>query len=146
MKYYQIILSSILLISCGEIENNEIPAEDIIIKKMQEQEDCWNNGDINCFMQHYWQNEKLEFIGKSGLTKGWQKTMDNYKKSYPTPEKMGKLKFDIIKNEQIDFNTAHTIGKWQLIRKKIGDTLAGHFSLIWQKRKQEWVIISDYSS
>lgn len=144
-----VIIYSILiflgLIAC-ETNTNEPSAESIITQQMKEQEDCWNNGDLDCFMQHYWQDDSLEFVGKSGLTRGWKQTLDNYKKSYPTPEKMGKLSFDIIKNKQIDFTTLHTIGKWQLIRKEIGDTLAGHFSLIWQKRQQKWVIISDHSS
>ena len=140
-----LIFVGIISFSC-QIENDEPSAESIITSKMQEQEDCWNNGDLNCFMQHYWQDEKLEFIGKNGLTRGWQKTLDNYNTSYPTSGKMGKLSFEILKNKQIDFTTAHTIGKWRLIRKEIGDTLAGHFTLIWQKRNQEWVIISDHSS
>lgn len=135
-----------MLFSCGQLENDESKAEEIILTKISEQQDCWNKGDLDCFMQHYWKDKNLEFIGKNGMTKGWKQTLDNYKRSYPTPEKMGKLSFDIIKNKQIDFNTAHTIGRWQLIRKEIGDTLSGHFSLIWQKRKQEWVIISDHSS
>ena len=147
MKYIIYTLSFLLIISSScQFESNEPKAEPIISEKMQEQEDCWNNGDLDCFMKHYWNDENLEFIGKSGLTKGWLPTLKNYQKSYPTPEKMGKLSFDILKNKQIDFTTTHTIGKWQLIRKEIGDTLAGHFTLIWQKRKGEWVIISDHSS
>jgi hypothetical protein len=36
------------------------------------------------------------FIGKSGITYGWQKTLDNYKKGYPDKEAMGKLHFTLL--------------------------------------------------
>lgn len=126
--------------------NNENDIQKIVHTKMQEQEACWNRGDIDCFMKHYWQSDSLEFIGKSGLTRGWQKTLDNYKKSYSNKDEMGQLSFEYLKEELIDNNTFHIIGKWKLLRNVIGDTLQGHFTLLWQKRNNEWVIISDHSS
>jgi ketosteroid isomerase-like protein len=108
------------------------------------QETAWNAGNLEEYMQGYWQSDSLTFIGKSGLTKGWQKTLDNYKKGYPSQEAMGKLNFTLLKMEKLDKNHAFVVGKWHLTRTK-GD-LEGHFSLVWQKIKGKWVIISDHSS
>ena len=33
-----------------------------------QQTEAWNRGDINGFMQTYWQNDSLMFIGKDGIT------------------------------------------------------------------------------
>ena len=33
----------------------------------------WNKGNIPAFMETYWKNDSLMFIGKSGVTYGWQK-------------------------------------------------------------------------
>ena len=72
----------------------------IISEKMEQQEDSWNNGNINEFMKHYWKSDSLCFVGKKGLNKGWQTTLDNYLKSYPNTKEMGKLKFFNISIKQ----------------------------------------------
>ena len=41
---------------------------------MEQQEDAWNNGNIENFMNVYWKNDSLVFIGKSGINYGWDKT------------------------------------------------------------------------
>src|ERR1043166_939083 len=58
---------------------------------------AWNRGDLEGFMQTYWKSDSLTFIGKSGVTYGWQATLNNYKRGYPDTVAMGKLSFDIIK-------------------------------------------------
>ena len=50
---------------------------------VKQQETDWNAGNIPGFMEGYWRSDSLTFIGSKGLTMGWQKTLDNYKKSYP---------------------------------------------------------------
>ena len=62
----------------------------------------WNKGNIPLFMETYWKSDSLMFIGKSGVTYGWQKTLDNYKKNYPDKAAMGKLKFDLLQLKQLD--------------------------------------------
>lgn len=111
---------------------------------MDAQESAWNEGDLDGFMSAYWESDSLSFIGSRGLNRGWQTTLDNYKRSYSTPEEMGELQFrnDIV--DLIDANTAQVIGSWTLYRT--ADTLSGYYSLIWQTRAGEWVIISDHSS
>ena len=42
---------------------------------LQKQEDAWNKGDLENYMQGYWKNDSVMFIGKSGITYGWQKTL-----------------------------------------------------------------------
>ena len=48
-----------------------------VLENMKEQELAWNNGDINGFMNYYWNNDSLKFIGSRGITCGWQKTLNN---------------------------------------------------------------------
>jgi len=72
-----------------------------ILKVMTDQQTAWNNGNIDGYMQGYWKNDSLLFIGSKGPTYGWQKTLDNYKKSYPNKEKMGILEFSDIQVKKI---------------------------------------------
>ncbi|ANQ51213.1 DUF4440 domain-containing protein [Flammeovirga sp. MY04] len=115
-----------------------------IKETLSRQEKAWNTGNLDDFMNGYWESDNLLFIGKSGVTNGWQATLDNYKKSYPNTDAMGKLTFTLIKVEKLSKNVALVIGKWHLSRTK-GD-LQGHFSLTWKKINGKWVIIADHSS
>lgn len=144
------IFLSILLSACGGSEkidhlHNQGKVIASINQKMSEQETCWNTGDLECFMQHYWHSDSLLFIGKSGLTYGWQPTLDNYISSYPDKLAMGKLTFTNEVKEFIDIETVQVIGQWELQRDSL-ENLGGFYSLVWKIKKGEWVIVSDHSS
>ncbi len=143
----QIAFLSLIAFSCANATKNDARSTNEITeitRILNEQEMAWNRGDLEAYMQGYWQNDSLTFIGKSGVTYGWQQTLQNYKKSYPTAGAMGKLTFTIIKTELLNPENAHVIGKWHLTRE--AGNLQGHFSLLWQKINGSWVIVSDHSS
>ena len=105
---------------------------------------AWNKGDLNAFMNGYWKDKRLLFVGSRGPTYGYENTLKGYQKGYPTKEAMGTLKFDIIEMRQWDRKTLQVIGKFTLIRES--DTPTGHFTLLLRKIKGKWVIVSDHSS
>ncbi len=115
-----------------------------IRNSMNEQLTAWNAGDVDRFMLTYWRSDSLKFIGKSGVTYGWQKTLENYKKNYPDTAAMGKLYFDIIEVKRLSVLYFFVIGKWHLTRS-IGN-VGGHFTLLYKKIKNKWVIVVDHSS
>ena len=118
--------------------------ENSIRKVLTGQTNAWNKGDLQQFMQSYWQNDSLMFIGKSGITYGWQKTLENYKKGYPDTAAMGKLNFELLQVKKLSVDYYFVVGKWNLIRS-IGN-VGGSFTLLFRKIKNVWVIISDHSS
>jgi ketosteroid isomerase-like protein len=118
--------------------------EAIIRNAMNEQMAAWNTGDIDRFMIPYWQSDSLMFIGKSGITYGWQNTLNNYKKSYPDTAAMGKLDFNILEVKRLSVLYFFVVGKWHLTRS-IGNA-GGHFTLLFKKIKNKWVIVADHSS
>lgn len=118
--------------------------ESAIRRILGEQTAAWNRGDIESFMNGYWKNDSLMFIGKSGVTYGWTNTLNNYKKGYPDTTAMGKLSFNIITLKRFSKKYYQVVGKWHLNRS-IGD-LSGHFTLLFEKINNRWVIIADHSS
>lgn len=118
--------------------------EAVLLEKLQHQADCWNAGDVECFMADYWQNDSLMYIGKSGITYGWHQTLKRYKLNYPDGDAMGNLRFEVISLKQIASDYYFMVGKWNLERK-IGN-IGGHFSLLWKRIDDTWVIIADHSS
>jgi ketosteroid isomerase-like protein len=137
------ILFFFLLISSSNL-NAQQKEEKKIIAVLHEQDLAWNNGDLEAFMQTYWKNDSLMFIGKSGVTYGWQNTLNNYKRGYPDTASMGKLHFTLISIQKLSRKYYHVIGKWQL-RRSVGN-LQGHFTLVMKKIKGRWVIVADHSS
>lgn len=133
-----------ILIFCSIQLLAQSKTEKKIISLLKTQDESWNNGDINGFMQTYWKHDSLMFIGKSGVTYGWQNTLNNYKKGYPDTTAMGKLNFTLIDIKKLSRKYYHVVGKWHL-KRSIGD-LQGHFTLLMQKIKGKWYIIADHSS
>ncbi len=111
---------------------------------LDKQTAAWNRGDLESFMDGYWKSDSLMFIGKNGVTYGWTNTLNNYKKNYPDTIVMGKLHFDIILVKPLSFQYFHVVGKW-FLHRSIGD-LNGHYTLIFKKIKDKWVIVADHSS
>ena len=138
-KLLHILLLMIILTSCT---NNDKESKSIL-EVMNQQEQDWSNGNIDAFMQGYWQSDSLMFIGKNGIKYGWNTTLENYKKSYPDKAAMGKLKFNVLKLE-VNNNSAYILGKWSLVREN--DNPSGFFTLYWKKIDGKWVITIDHTS
>lgn len=115
-----------------------------IRKVMVDQAAAWNRGDLEAFMVGYWKSDKLKFVSGDRITYGWQPTLDNYKKTYGTPEKMGKLTFSDLEIEVLSRDAAFVTGSWHLKRDK--DEPKGKFTLLWRKIGGKWLIVADHSS
>lgn len=115
-----------------------------IEKVFSAQVDAWNKGDLEAYMQGYWQSDQLAFVGSKGLKHGWHQTLEHYKRSYPNQEAMGRLTFKTLKMEALGPGVMYVVGQWQLDRK--GTNEEGYFSLIWKRKAEGWKIIADHSS
>lgn len=118
--------------------------EKSILAILDKQTQAWNRGDIEAFMNGYWENDSLMFIGKSGVTYGWKNTLNNYKKGYPDTAAMGKLTFTLIQVKKLSGKYYLVTGKW-FLKRSVGD-VGGHYTLLFRKIRGRWVIISDHSS
>lgn len=139
-----VILSMTACSSTKRMYPSKIDAKADIIQVMNRQEEAWSAGDIDAFMEGYWKSENLTFIGSKGLSYGWEQTLANYKKGYPSKEIMGKLTFDILSIEQLAPDSYYMIGKFYLERKS--KDASGHFTLLWKYIDGKWVIVSDHTS
>jgi ketosteroid isomerase-like protein len=142
MKNVILIVSVFLVIGC--VPKTAIESDkEAISKALHQSAKDWSNGDIESYMNVYWKSDKLQFIGRNGVTYGWQKTLDNYKKGYPTKEHTGILTFDILSIDFLATNVYSLTGKYHLERQ-VGNA-DGIFTLIFKKINNKWVIISDHT-
>ena len=142
MKKGLLLVGVMLLSACNcQIDNEQDISE--IKTTLHKSAADWSSGNIEAFMDAYWKSEKLQFIGKTGITYGWQQTFDNYLKRYPTKDHTGKLTFKILSVDFLAKDLYSLTGEYHLDRK-VGNA-NGIFTLIFKKIDNKWVIISDHS-
>jgi ketosteroid isomerase-like protein len=143
MKVLILILAA-LFCSTAMAQANDGNAEQQIRKVMNDQAQAWNRGDIDGFMRGYWNSDKLIFVSGDNVTRGWQPTLDRYKKSYDTQAKMGTLTFSDLEINMISKDAAVVLGSWSLARD--GDNPHGKFTLTFRRFPEGWRIIIDHTS
>ena len=131
------------IITLSSIAQTEFEDKTAIKSVMKLQEKAWSQNDLEGFMKGYWKSDSLKFYGSSGLTYGWEKTLDNYKKGYPTKDHSGTLTFKINDISKIENNSYWVMGEYYLSRK-VGDA-NGIFLIIFRKINGEWKIVADMS-
>ncbi|MCW5518580.1 nuclear transport factor 2 family protein [Aureitalea sp. L0-47] len=139
MKKYLFVLFALFTITI----HAQSPDEAAILEVMKQQEEAWNNFDLEAFMEGYWKSDSLKFFGKSGVTHGWEQTLERYKKGYPDKSNTGTLNFKIEEISPIETKSYYVMGRYYLTRDA-GDA-EGIFMIIFRKIDGEWKIISDTS-
>ncbi|WP_394129165.1 YybH family protein [Shewanella maritima] len=125
------------------LQANAVPSDEII-KVLTAQEQAWNQGDIDGYMQGYYHSDKLRFVSGGQLRYGWNDINQRYKRSYPNSTAMGQLSFNIKDIKFLSNYAALVVGRWTLTRDK--DTPSGVFTLLFERIDDEWVITHDHSS
>jgi beta-aspartyl-peptidase (threonine type) len=107
---------------------------------------AWNRGDLDTFMQTYWKSPDLVFQSNASTTRGWQATLERYRKRYLSEGKeMGQLRFDELDVDVLAPGVAFARGAWHL-RFRDGRTANGCFTLLLRERTEGWRIVYDHSS
>lgn len=147
MKNLLLLLSMAAAFASRGAKPQQTPAADPraeIRKVLVAQQKAWNEGNLEGYMQGYWNHDSLTFVGKRGVTRGWKNTLDNYKKSYPDKAAMGKLELQVLSIKILGSDLAFVVGKWDL--ERVSGNAGGHFTLLMRKIKGRWVIVADHSS
>ena len=111
---------------------------------LQAQTDAWNQGDVDAFMEHYWNSDGLTFSSEGKTTRGWTATLNRYRERYPTPEKMGRVNFTNLEITPLGDSAAMVLGQWNLDRES--EPLSGNFTLVVRKFDDRWLIVHDHTS
>jgi beta-aspartyl-peptidase (threonine type) len=115
-----------------------------ITKILDVQQNNWNQGSVDAFLEGYWHSPDLTFSGSGGIARGWDGVLARYKKNYPDRAAMGQLDFSGLEFHFLGTDAALVLGHWHLARAQ-GD-IGGVFSLVWQRFPEGWRIIHDHTS
>ena len=129
----------------SEVSNKEGEQANAAVRKvMEEQQAAWNRGDIDAFMEGYAREDSITFVSGDNLTRGWQPTLERYKKTYDTPEKMGELEFSELEFKPLSPFYILVSGRFSL--KRVADNPRGRFTLLFRRTQNGWRIIHDHTS
>src|SRR5881396_3601013 len=108
------------------------------------QQDAWNRGDIDGFMNGYARSRSTIFVSEDDVRRGWETVRARYKKKYPDRAKMGLLAFSNLEITPVSAEAAVVLGRWKL--KRAQDQPHGRFTLIFRKSADGWRIVHDHTS
>ncbi len=148
MNKISIVICILFVASSVFAQSKEQKTKSAIQKVMEEQTAAWNRGDIEGFMQGYWNSPDMKFVSGDNVARGWQAALDRYKKSYDSKAKMGVLTFSGLEINILSKDAAVVLGNWALEREVEGvkDNPHGKFTLIFRKFKNGWKVVHDHTS
>ena len=112
---------------------------------MQSQVDAWNHHDLEGFMTGYWRSPDLTFFSGTTETKGWEPTLERYRRSYQSEGRaMGTLSFSDLQVQSLGPESAFVRGRFQLVMPD-GKQPRGVFTLVFRKFPEGWRIIHDHT-
>jgi ketosteroid isomerase-like protein len=111
------------------------------------QVEAWNHGNLEGFMQGYWQSPELTFFSGTTITRGWEPTLARYRQRYQSEgREMGRLEFQDLNIDVMGPRSAVVTGKWQLTMKD-GKQPHGLFTLVLKRMQGAgWKIVHDHTS
>lgn len=115
-----------------------------IRKVLQTQQEAWNRGDIEGFMNGYARLDSIVFVSGDDVTRGWETVHQRYKTKYSDRAKMGSLTFSDLEIPLLGSDSAVVLGRWQLDRKE--DRPHGRFTLVLRRTTDGWRIVYDHTS
>lgn len=135
-----------LRLSAGDAApaGDEWSDEDAIRAALRAKQAAWNEGDIEGFMQGYWNNRELRYATGSTVVKGWNATRKHYRARHANPQQMGDLSFSDIDVNLLTERSAIVFGKWNL--DDDGGARRGVFTMVFEKIDGAWRIVHDHTS
>ncbi len=119
-------------------------AEKLIMENFNQQVQCWNKADIDCYCQGYYKSEDTRIVSTRGIISGYDAIVASYKKNWPK-DRMGKLQFDQVKMDKLSGKVYLVHGRFNLEYEQ-AKPLSGYFTVIMKKIKGQWLMFADHSS
>lgn len=140
-------LISLSVALLGSILASALPnRENEVRGVLARQQDAWNRHDLEGFMAGYWKSDDLTFFSGGNVTRGWQATLDRYRRHYQGPgAEMGKLEFRSLRVEMLGNDAAFARGEYWLTLSS-GKTPHGIFTLILRRFPEGWRVVHDHTS
>jgi beta-aspartyl-peptidase (threonine type) len=109
------------------------------------QQAAWNRGDLETFLDSYWDSDSLTFYSGGTVQSGFAATRERYERRYQGEgREMGRLSIDLQQVTPLAPNVALVRAAWRLERSE--DYPHGLVTLVVRRFPDGWKIVHDHSS
>jgi ketosteroid isomerase-like protein len=129
------------LVCSAEQPSNSVTEIQSVLHAQQE---AWNRGDIDAFMNGYARSPSPIFVSGDEMQRGWDTVRERYRKKYSDRTKMGILTFSEIEVTQLSADSALVLGRWRL--QRANDQPHGRFTLVFKRLPEGWRIVDHTSA
>jgi uncharacterized protein (TIGR02246 family) len=128
----------------------QVLAQDAVVAEIKtvldKQEHDWNKGDLDAFLEGYWNSPDVVFQSGGDRNVGFEAMRDRYRKRYKAEGKaMGRVSFTDVEIQPLGPDSAFVRGRWGLTLPD-GKKPGGLFTLIFRKLPGGWKIVHDHTS
>jgi len=113
---------------------------------LMRQQDAWNAGEIETFMDDYVKSDTLRFTSGASVRYGWNSALERYYTTYPDRAAMGTLTFDELKIDVLSSEWALVFGSWHLARGGEWEDIGGVYTLLLLRTPAGWKVLYDHTS
>jgi ketosteroid isomerase-like protein len=92
------------------------------------QQNAWNRGDIDSFMNGYARSPSTVFVSEDEVRCGWETVRERYRVKYSDRAKMGTLSFSEIEITMLSPDAAVVLGRWRLSAQTMSRMDGSHSS------------------
>ena len=135
-------ISTAAFVSAAPTQTQNATAQ--IRSVLSAQQEAWNRGDIDAFMNGYARSASTVFVSEDTIRRGWETVRARYRKKYSDRAKMGTLAFSDLDITLLSPDAAVVLGRWSL--KRANDQPHGRFTLIFKRLPEGWRIVHDHTS
>ncbi len=138
--------ASLLLLWTGCAASTVEADRSSILAVLSAQAEAWNRGDLDRFLEGYSRSDRTVFAGGDQVHRGFEAMAARYRRTYDSPEKMGRLAFSNLAFESIETGRAVVTGSWELEIAGQAKRPGGVFTLIFRCLPEGWRIVHDHTS
>lgn len=113
---------------------------------LMRQQEAWNAGDIEAFMDDYVKSDTLRFTSGTAVRYGWDAALDRYYTTYPDRGAMGELTFSDLAIDVLSAEWATVFGSWNLKRGGAYADIGGRYTLLMHRSPEGWKVLYDHTS
>jgi beta-aspartyl-peptidase (threonine type) len=141
------------MVGASLINSGTLPAQETSDKQVQAVRDVlerqvvdWNKGNMDGFLDSYWNSPKVVFQSGGQRFNGWETLRQRYRRRYLEEGRaMGQLVFSDLEIEPLGAEAALARGRWRLTMPD-GTKPGGLFTVILRKLPEGWKIVHDHTS
>ncbi|MBY0422623.1 MAG: DUF4440 domain-containing protein, partial [Parvularculaceae bacterium] len=121
------------------LEASGRPTTDVVKSTVMAQAAAWNDGDLQGFMNGFWNDPGFVFIAGSTVTRGWQETYKRYRDSYGESGDLGRLQYTDLDAKMLTPESASVVGRYAFSRGAASS--AGALTLVLRRFEGAWRVV-----